>query len=288
MSVLEGDAGEINCLTVLENDFIVSGTNRGTLQIWNPFNKTLIRTINYPDEQNLPINNLLTLPNGNLITSTRNKIRIWIPSTTKWTDTIQTLSTDQYSAKISYLSNGYLVSIRDFLTITIWNPDTGEIYQELMKQKSNICNLIVMNNNTLVSASIDFIVTIWNITDGTVNQILKLPLIKSPILLASLPSNDLIIATNQYLSIWNISTGLMKKEFTINSIDNITVFNNGFVALSFIDHIRIYDPNSGELIRELNVPDDFEIKSLNVLKNGNLIAGSNFGKILIWNTKFLS
>lgn len=62
------------CLFVLQNGNILSGSNDGTFKIWNPYDSTTLATYNHINEK---VYEMKFLPNGNLLSVSPTSIFIW-------------------------------------------------------------------------------------------------------------------------------------------------------------------------------------------------------------------
>ena len=104
-------------LTVLQNGNLVSGSQQGTIKIWNPTSGVLI-----PNGHTGRITALTVLPNGNLVSGSDDKtIKIWNPTTGALIQTLFGHLSIVYA--LTVLQNGNLVSALDDSTIKIWGID---------------------------------------------------------------------------------------------------------------------------------------------------------------------
>lgn len=259
--------------------------NNGKIRIKDIDTKKVIRTLETFDDESTLLN-LFVSSNGNFVTSTKTKIKLWLSS--NWNEYIYAFSFDGFTPKVAALSNGNLITIFNYRTIVIWDPTTLLIAQKLIYHNSDICDLVLMNNNLLASASLDYTIVIWNLNNSSILNILKPFNDGSIIKLTVLPNNNLIVATNKYLAVWNINENSMIRYLSIHSlkIESLIVLKNGYLVCSFGTLVKIYDPLNGKMVKTLMTYDE-TIITLSILENGNLIGGSLSGNLMIWNTERL-
>lgn len=276
---------EITSLAVLPNDLVAIGTNDSWIYIKDISKNQIVRLFDF-NEEKLPILNLHSSPKGYLFSNTKDEIKIWMPTSLTWLNTIYTVSSFLYTLKLLVLPNGYIVTIQGFRTIIIWNPDTGNIVNRLAYHNSDICDLIFMKKNYLASASLDYKVVIWNLNDDSIFNVFTPFNSDSALKLAALPNNDLVVATSTYINVWDISSGSIVKYLSIHScrVLSLTVLNNGFLVSSFGQTVEVYDTFKGKSVYSLNTQNE-TVNVLAVLGNGYLIGGTLSGNLMVWNTR---
>lgn len=177
------------------------------------------------------------------------------------------------------LRNSHLASSSSFiLTITIWNPTTGQLVNKIGQLSELVVCLAVLDNNRLAGGAKDGSIQFWSTITGNVTRALKchskmvssLALLKKGEYLAS-SSYDKTIKIFSLLDGQEIRTLLGYSS----CVYSLAVLNGGehLASSSYDTTIRIWCPYTGTWIRSLT-DHVMYVTSLTVLNNGHLTSGS--------------
>ena len=236
-------------------------------------------------ESTFDVRFLSFLENGKLAASYGNGIiRIWDLYTKK-----EILSIVAHSEAIltsSALDWIYLASASN-RAILIWNTRNGTKVKTLTGHSSFVHHLMRMQNGFLLSASADKTIKVWNSTNWSLVRTFKghLNSVKS---LAELSYDSFASGSEDgEIRIWDVSKGINLRTWKAHSqpIKSMVFLpkQKYLASLSIGKEIKIWDFNQSSLIRTL-ISDEV-LYSLTILKNGDLVSGSNIGNIVTWDVK---
>jgi len=272
-----------NCLLVLNNDILVSGS-----KFWNinsNFTEITENIFDYKKE----ITAVIEFKSQKLIIGLLDTtIRILDLNRGK---EIQTLS--NHSGIINVLikiNNEIFASGSNDNTIKLWNLTSYELIKTLRGHTDSIRSLLVLNDEILVSGSEDKSIRIWNITNGQVimtlnghtDSVESLNLAENNSFLSG--SRDKSIKTWQYDYIKKEEIISFNKTFSFQSeITCMKLINKETLAIGLKNgDIILFYLNTKNIIKKLNHNSE-SIVHLELLNDNTLISGNNNGSILLWN-----
>jgi WD40 repeat protein len=171
--------------------------------------------------------------------------------------------------------------------ILVWNTQNGTLIKNLTGHSDFIYHIIKLQNGFFLSASADKSIKVWNSTDWSLSRTLEGHL-DSVKCLAEL-SYDLVSSGSEdgEIRIWNVTEGIHLRTWKAHNKKIISLAllpNKKYLAsLALGKEIKIWDINQGALIRTL-VSDEM-LYSITILKNGDLVSGSEHGYIDIWDVE---
>lgn len=153
---LVGHRDVINCVIVLENDLVASGSNDKTVKVWNSKNGSLIQSL---ESHASSVYTLAMLQNGNLVSGSADRtIKIWQKNS--W-ELVKTLTGHTLSVLgLTVLKNGGLVSYSDDKTIKLWDLQSGTFI--LSQRLNTIFGIDALIDGNLAVAAYNE-VSIWSV-----------------------------------------------------------------------------------------------------------------------------
>jgi len=254
---LRGHTDDVECLAVLNENTLISGSWDKTIKIWNITNGSVINTLKGHEGY---IEYIVLLNQDLLASACGTGTKINDPS------------------------------------IHIWNLKTGEInlslvgYGPLATFKSASSSI---NERYLVASSTDRTIQIWNYING--NLIRTLDGHKSGMRAIAILSESLIAtASGNEIKIWNVENEFSIKTIKTAenddvSINSLVVLKNGLLVSSgyFSFKINVWNTTSGSLVHTLEEHSRVTSRTsgviaLDVLENGSLVSGASDYLIKIW------
>jgi WD40 repeat protein len=154
---LNGGQGPISCISTHKNKRLISGSNNGTIKIWDIKEKKELRALKGHESM---IKNILVHKNT-LISADNHTIKIW---NIQSGDTLHTLS-DNKDKEISsiLIHEGNLISVHE-KTINIWDIQKGKnLQKKLNVQERSAIISVLAHEDKLFVALANQKITIWDI-----------------------------------------------------------------------------------------------------------------------------
>jgi WD40 repeat protein len=165
--VLYGHSATINSLDFSpDGSLLATGSNDGTVKIWNVQTGGLIRTL---EGHSGPVNSVIFSPDGELLASgsSDNTVRIWHVSDGTLLRTLEGHIGTVYSVAFSPDGN-LLASGSADNTARIWQVSEGALVHTLEGHTSTVNGVVFSPDGSLLaSGSSDNTVRIWQVSDGT-------------------------------------------------------------------------------------------------------------------------
>ena len=121
VSIMKRRGGGVNCVSVLPDGRIVSGSSDNTISVWNTNSGQCTMTLK---GHNGSVRCVLVLPDGSIVSgSSDNTIRAWNPNNGKCTMILK------YRCPVycvSVLPDGRIVSGSGDGTVSVWNTNSGQ------------------------------------------------------------------------------------------------------------------------------------------------------------------
>jgi WD40 repeat protein len=289
-----GHTGSIDCIAILPNGNIVTGSWDHTAKIWNPANGVCLQTLTGHTGW---IRCIAVLPNGNIVTGAwDNTAKIWNTTTGNCIQTLAGPNGHTGSIDcIAILPNGNIVTGSWDNTAKIWNTTTGNLLQTLAGPNGHtkgIECIVVLPNGNIVTGSSDNTAKIWNPTNGACLQTLTghTDYIRC---IAVLPNGNIVTGSDDNTAkIWNTTTGnciqtLAGPNGHTKGIRGIAVLPNGNIVTGAWDNTaKIWNTTTGNCIQTLAGQNGHtgSIDCIAVLPNGNIVTGSVDNTAKIWDS----
>lgn len=292
---LEGHNGPVVALAVLRNGHIVSGSYDRTIRIWP--NGAVIgprilvgHTERISAVTVMPLNAMEdyiisgTIEDYIISGSDDTKIRVW-NATTGTCLHILAGHTGRVNAIVA-IDNEKFASCSDDYTVRIWDIINGSCLL-VLEGHTRVVNALAVVGGHLVSGSSDTTLRVWNTDNGTCLHRLT-GHTDAVSTLTVLPSGKLLSgAYDMAPRVWDIAntvSGVSENAFGNNRvwIDSVAILDDGRLAVGSCENtVYIRDATSGEFLLELAGNSDWT-RVLMVLPDGNLVSGSQDGKVCIW------
>ena len=272
-----GHTGSINCLAVLPDGRIVSGSCDNTIRIWSPDTGDCLRTLKGHTKQ---VSCVAVLPDGRIVSgSYDNYIRIWNADTG---ECLQTLEGHTLWVKcVTALPDGRIVSGSCDRTLRIWDPDTGKCLGTLEGHDRSITCLAVLSNSRIISGSRDKTIRIWRTDTGKCLRTLEGHADQIDCVTV-LPGGSIVSGSiDGTIRIWDLNTGKSLRKHN-DWISCRAVLPDGRIASDSDDwSILIWNLDTGEYLQTLEGHIDL-VRCLAVLPDGRITSGSDDGTIRVW------
>jgi WD40 repeat protein len=189
---------------------VISGSQDGTLKIWNLNTGKLVRTITAHDGS---INAISTTPDGlQVISGSDDKtLKIWNLNTGNLEHTIP--AHNRSVNAVSITPDGLVISGSDDKTLKVWNLKTGKVLHTLVGHRATVTAVIAVNNKWVVSgSSYNDTLRVWNLETGREELTLgERDMVRS---IAVLDGERVISASEDgSLTVWKVGT--WEKECTL-------------------------------------------------------------------------
>jgi WD40 repeat protein len=224
-------------------------------------------------------------PDGKLVASGGENIRLWDPATGKTERRIEVkggVTCLAFAPDCKTLASGG----RDRI-VHLWNVDTGASVQELKGHKNPLCGLAFSRDGRLLaSGDVQSTVRVWNVQENKEVQMIDNQSGTESLSLAFAPDNETLVCAGA----WNDTSFFPKKGQTITingkeiKLNQDLVLNIQGVKMSRKEgyHVLRWDLASGKEVRKFAGLGD-TIRSLDVSADGKLVAAaSKDGRICIW------
>ena len=278
-----GHTGSVNCLAVLPDGRIVSGSEDHTLRIWNPDTGACLRTL---EGHVFGVNCLAVLPDGRIVSGSDDRtLSIWNPDTAKC---LYTLIGHAKSINcLAVLPDGRIVSGSSDKTLRIWDPDTGKCLWVLRKRPAVRTRFLAnLPDGRILCGSKDG--TLF-ILDSNAVECLQMREDHDYLVtcLAVLPDGRIVVgSTDGILRIWNPNTEkcLQKLRALSDLITCLAILPDGRIVVGSTNGIlRIWNPDTGEHLQTSEGHADL-VSCLAVLPDGRIISGSRDKTLRIWDS----
>ena len=265
---------------------VVSETPNNTFVIWDAETGRVLRKF---DGYNDIINCIVFSHDGSLVgnASRDGTIKIWSVNTGRLLQTLNDDNNDICSVNFSP-NDQHIVSASGNGNVKIWNVKTGTLLQTLIGHTDYVSSVQYSpDGHRIASCSSDGTIRLWDL--GVADS--QPMTMDSPTLLfkdVSDTSNENILMAADSIIMWNVGNEckLLSVGNQDVNISTITQSPDGkeFVTASW-DTIKIWDANTGKLIRMLNGHTD-NVNSVAYNSKGDLIVSTSTqwdGTIRIWN-----
>ena len=289
-----GHSYGVNCVAVLPDGNFVSGSNDGTLRLWNTNTGETIRTFG---EHLNAVTCVAVLPDGNFVSGSRDTtLHLWNTNTghiRMFRGHTNTVSC------IAVLPNGNIVSGSEDGTLRLWNTNTGKVIRIFRGYPPHfVTSIAVLPDGNFVSGSEDNTLRLWNTNTGEVIQNFEdTHAVRS---VAVLPDGNFVsVSDSKTVRLWNTNTGDIRTfEGHTKGVYFVVVLPDGnFISASEDRTLRIWNTTTGETIQTIEehphivksiavLPDGkFVSTSIAVLPDGNFVSGVLEKFVFLWKFK---
>jgi WD40 repeat protein len=153
----DGHESAVNALAVLPDSKLVSGSDDGSIRIWNTTTGKSIQTLATKAMRKVLC--LIALPGDRLAAGLSDRIvRVWHYITGALLFTLDGHRSWPYA--LALLPEGHLVSVSSDRTLRVWDFNTGQSLK-VINTESKIYSLVVRQDGTLATGSLDGAVEVW-------------------------------------------------------------------------------------------------------------------------------
>ena len=245
---LEGHAEAINCIEVLENGQLVSGSADRSLKVWNPSDGVCLKTIVFTES----LFSLKALSGNRVACGSEMQIQIWNMNDETCIRTLEG-HTGPILCQI-VLPDETLASSSVDKTIKLWNLSNGMCVKTLCGHTEMVSSLLLLKNGHLASGSDDTTIKIWNVDSGECIRTLH-GHTNTVWGLESTEIHELIsCSVDKLIKIWNTTSGECIRTLTghDDGVFRLKVFANDTLFSSSVEIIKIWDLTSGECTHTLD------------------------------------
>ncbi|UKZ84837.1 uncharacterized protein TrAFT101_000727 [Trichoderma asperellum] len=278
LQTLEGHGSEVNCVVLLGDSKLATGSNDETIKIWDIATGTCLQTLARDSSLSL-----LSLKNEKLASGSRDAtVRIWDIVTGVCVQTLQGHSRPVTS--IIALTENKLASGSLDNTVRIWDMAAGICIRILKGHRFPVKSITALTDDKLASGSNDQTTKIWDIDTGVCVQTLEGhgDWVES---ITALADNKLASGSNDgTIKVWDIVTGVCVQTLKghCQSVKSITALTDDKLASGSSDGtIKIWDMVTGVCMQTLEGHGDW-VTSITVLIDNKMASGSIDGTIKIW------
>ena len=277
----------VTCLTILPNGQVVSGSEDGSIRIWDANSGECTALLKGHSSW---VSCIAALPHNQIVSGSNDScLRIWEVLSG---NCLLTLSGHTAGILcVATLPDGRVISGSDDNTLRVWDSATGQCLQTLEGHRGRILCVAILPDGRAVSGSTDTTLRLWNITTGECMKILEghSDWIKA---VAILPDSRMVSASSDHtLRVWDIDTGDCNQIMPyFGMFRGLDVFSDGRIVscadsmFSFMkakEDICIWDPKTGALLQSIDANGQ-RIFCIATLTNGYIASGSHDGFVQIW------
>lgn len=270
--VLNGHLGSILCLTKIDHNRILTGSNDKTIKLWNINERKCEMEIKDLDS----ISVLCWLKYELFASVSKRKIiKIWDLTNGECKMKIKAHTKTIHDMKL--LSNGQLVTCSKDKTIKFWNYETGECLQIIFGHNQDVYVIEEISNNMIVSGSADFTIKLWNIENGE-NVKTLFGHNSSVYSLKLIDSNRLAsCSADKKIKIWNLDSGecLNNLEGHEENVTKLDMLKSGHLISCDDDRtIKFWDIDSNQCLKSFNT-EIYDINCFILTENEDIVIGSS-------------
>ena len=262
------------CLASLPDGNLASGSNTGSVHIWNTAGETLAVLkghLSYVCALAVLAPNLLASGSGD------HTIKVWENDMC-----IQTLKGHtNVLHDLTVASGGHLVSASEDTTVRVWDTHTWKCARILSGHTKSVDHLAALPNDQVVSAAWDHTVRVWDIPSGTCVRVIE-GHTNYVCSLAVMPNGTLATASwDKSLKVW----GATECELTI-PIDKFSGYlklctlPDGCLVCGGVFDVTVYDPE-GIILFKLDL-EAFGGTATVARPDGTLLALTMNGVAVLW------
>ena len=277
-----GHEGTVGCVEAAQNGQCISGSDDGTLRIWDPMTGHCLKYMS-PEGNEGWITCMAILPDGQIVSGSHgNILRVW-DAYTGYCHQILQGHTDQITC-VTTLPNGNVVSGSYDGTLRIWNLKTRECLRVLKEHEYGIHCVAVLPDRRIISGSSDNTLRVWDAATGQCLQTLEghEGWIRC---MTILPDGRVVSGSYDHtLRVWDAATGqcLQTLEGNEDGITCMTILPDGRVVSGSSDHtLRVWDAATGQCLQTLEGNED-GITCMTILPDGRVVSGSSDHTLRVW------
>lgn len=279
LRILEGHHGSVNALAVLGDGRVVSGSEDGTLRIWDVESGELLRTLEVHKSM---IGDVAVLDDRRVISiDYRGVLCVWDVESGEKLSSIEMSRFE--SSCMAVLQDGRVISGSSIGGLHIWDVDCKEELRRLDVHKSEIRSIAVLRDGRVVSGSEDCTLQVCDVNRGELLCTLKG---KSRVCSVAALDDTRVVSGSEdgTLRVWDVESGesLRTLEGHTSGVQDVVVLDDGRVISASSDAtLRVWDADTGKALCALK-GHETEVNCVAVLDDGRVISGSHDFTVRVW------
>jgi WD40 repeat protein len=285
-NILKAHKKVINCLAVLSNNKLISGSEDCKIRIWDLNNYKCLQTLTGHISS---VNIILPLQNEMFLTGGDDKyLNLWGKKDDGEYELDETIKDNYPIACMININTGILiVGSKSYSQqkLRFWNFRDTYIKELFPTHDEPVYCLVGVADGCIATGSEDKSIKIWNIEDK--NKCIKtLKGHRGAVYSLLYISSYLVSGSSDWtIKIWACSKDYQCVKMLTNHTHSVycLIYLKGgyFASSSFDDTIKIWDIVAKKCINSINAESD-SVDCLTVLKDKRIVSGSYDGKIKIW------
>ena len=278
----DGHINWVNCVAVLSDGRVVSGSWDCTLRVWDAATGQCLQTL---EGHTNVVTCVTDLQDRWVVSGSRDgTLRVWDVATGQCLQTLK--GHTNWVNCVSVLPDGRVVSGSYDNTVRVWNATSGQCLQTLGGHFDCVNCIAILPDGRVVSGSSDGTLRVWDATTGHCLQ--KLERHFDFVNCVAVLSDGRVVSGSKdhTLRAWNTATGHCSQILKghTDSISCIAVLPDGRVVSGSKDHtLRVWDMTRGQCLQTLKGHTG-SISCVAALPDGRVVSGSRYRTLQVWDT----
>ena len=283
-TVLEGHTDSVYHVTFSpDGSMLASKSIDGTIKIWNPHTRQLLRTINTGGSGSIAFS-----PDGNMLASgggTDKVVNLWNPKTGELLKSFKGHTGNVYYVTFSPDAKVLASGCSDG-TIRFWNPETGKLLRILHPKKLDTITFSTDGDIVANGGAQDANVKVWNPDTGKLLNILE-PNVNDVLNVAFSPKGYTLASAGWGgIDLWDANTGELLRSFPRDDKFYLAVAfspdGNTLACGKDVEGISLWDVKNGLLLKDLRVNRE-DVYDVEFSPDGRTLASaSNDNTVRLW------
>lgn len=272
---MTGHTGDINCMKLLSDGRLATGSNDYTIKIWNLNTYSIDATIN------VEACNIDQLENGTLVVIEKGIIQFWSLTDGRF---LNALKSRYHHTLIKYLGNNVLASADASGHVFIWDLNEFAIVRTINAHTSAVMDMKLMPDGNIATAAWDYKIKIWEPSTGVCLDSFTIDIKVNSI---EIISNNFIAfgGHSNFMKIYRVDRRLTNLNVT-RTIDvsdfvvDLKLQDNGFLLIALDNgNLAVYDLARSRYVSEQVVSRTSYIKKMENLEMLPIGGGLTFERM---------
>jgi len=274
--------GDANALAVLSDGRVVSGSQDGTLRVWDVESSQTLQTLEGHSSGVLAV---AVLDSRRVVSGSYDgTLRVWDVESGQILQTLEGHS-DKILA-VAVLDNRRVVSGSGDGTLRVWDVESGQTLQTLEGHSDEILAVAVLDSRRVVSGSGDGTLRVWDVESGQTLQALEERF--NWVAVAVLDSRRVVSGSRTgTLRVWDVESGqtLQTLEGHSYGVNAVAVLDSRRVISGSEDRtLRVWDVESGRTLQTLE-GHSYGVLAVAVLDSRRVVSGSYDRTLRVWDVE---